>query len=514
MASPALDRHASSSSMSDLEQDMAKKTIQNEVSQDRVDQDAKVKLQNAHLAPLYDNESITDQEFKTTLKKIDLFLMPLMCLSVLLQYLDKTSLNYANLLGITEDLHFSSYDYSWLGSIFYLAYLAASPLHGYLLQKCNITYYLGINIFLWGLTLALHAAAFNYASLVVCRLFLGFFEGALTPGFILITGRFYKSKEQIARTSIWFSMNGWAQILGGAISYGVLNEKRPSHLKVWQQLYIILGCITIAYSFVVFFFMPEKPETTQMLTSRQRIIAIERIRSNKTGLHDKRFKKYQLYESIKDIRLYIIFCLICASNIANGVSSNFSSAIIKGLGYDTKKTALIGMSTGASEIVAIMLGILIAHLSRTRAVPGVFSFIVAMIGGILLLTVKDKVTQVAAYNLIFFFPVASPLVYSWLSSCIGGTTKKIVFNVTLQLAYTSGNVIGPQLAGEAPTYHQGKLVMCVMFGVCIVLITSISIIHLLWNRQREANHEGENDSKLSELADYTDKELRSFRYPY
>jgi ACS family allantoate permease-like MFS transporter len=291
-------------------------------------------------------------------------------------------------------------------------------------------------------------------------------------------------------------------------------KQKPGSLKVWQELYIILGCITLAYAVAVFFFLPDKPETTKMLSPRQRAIAIERVRTNKTGLHDKHFKKYQLWEAMMDIRVYLIFCLICASNIANGISSNFSSAIIKGLGYDKEKTALIGMSTGAAEIVAILLGVLIARLTKTRVVPGVFSFIVALIGGILLLTITDKVTQVAAYCLIFFFPVASPLVYSWLSSSVGGTTKKIVFNVILQLGYTSGNVIGPQLAGVSPQYHQGKLVMCVMFGVCIVLFIAISSVHYLWNKQRNANHEGQDEPELADLADYTDKELRSFRYPY
>lgn len=511
---PSQQRKSSSAS-SHTQTDVEKAQVTDgEVGVASVDREAQEKLADAHVPVLaLADSAVTEEECASTLRRIDVFLMPLMCISVLLQYLDKTSLNYANLLGITSDLKFSSFHYGWLGSIFYLGYLASSPVHGYFLQKFNIAHYLAANILLWGLTLTLHAAAFNYPGLVACRLFLGIFEGALTPGFILITGRFYKSKEQVARTSIWFSMNGVAQILGGAISYGVLNQ-RPSHLKVWQQLYIILGCITLAYAVAVFFFMPDKPETTKLLTERQRVVAIERVRGNKTGLHDRRFKRYQLIESLRDVRLYLIFALICASNIANGVSSNFSSAIIKGLGYDTKRTALIGMSTGGSEIVALMLGIVIAHYSGTRAVPGVFSFLVAIVGGILLLTNGDKVTLVAAYNLIFFFPVASPLVYSWLSSCLGGTTKKIVFNVALQLAYTSGNVIGPQIAGVGPNYRQGKLVMCIMFAISIVLITSISLVHLVWNRRREARHDGQHDSALSELADYTDKELGSFRYPY
>lgn len=51
------------------------------------------------------------------------------------QFLDKTSLNYANLLGIKADMNLHGQQYSWLGSIFYFGYLGASPIHGYFLQK-------------------------------------------------------------------------------------------------------------------------------------------------------------------------------------------------------------------------------------------------------------------------------------------------------------------------------------------------------------------------------------------
>jgi predicted MFS family arabinose efflux permease len=484
-----------------------------------IDADAKEKLEGAGIELTAADEHFDEAEMRATLRRIDLVLMPFMCLSVLLQYLDKTSLNYANLLNIKTDLHFDAHQYSWLGSIFYIGYLVASPVHGSFLQKLPLTRYLGVCIFLWGGTLALHAAAFNYAGLVVCRLFLGIFEASITPGFILLTGRFYKSKEQIARTSIWFSMNGWAQILGGAISYGVQVQRKTS-LKVWQELYIILGVITLAYSFAVFFFMPERPETTRYLTMRMRKCAIERIRENKTGLHDKRWKWYQFREAIMDVRLYIVFLIIITTDIANGVTSNFSSAILSGLGFDSKRTALVGMSTGGSEVVALALGIAIAYATNTRWIPGVFSFVVAIAGGAMVLKSTDQVTQVAGYNLIFFFPVASALLYSWLSSAIGGTTKKIVFNVVLQLGYCAGNIIGPQTAGQGPHYRLGKSVMLAMFVVSAASMTAMSAVHYARNKSRDRQNAASstaqeaNEPTLSELADYTDKELRSFRYPY
>jgi hypothetical protein len=65
---------------------------------------------------------------------------------------------------------------------------------------------------MWGLVLSCFAAVENYAGAIAIRFFLGVFEAAVTPGFALFTSQWYTKKEQGARTAIWFSFNGWAQV--------------------------------------------------------------------------------------------------------------------------------------------------------------------------------------------------------------------------------------------------------------------------------------------------------------
>ena len=56
---------------------------------------------------------------KRLLKKIDLNVMPLLCVVYGLNYLDKTTLSYASVMGIKEDINLTGDDYQWLGSMFY-----------------------------------------------------------------------------------------------------------------------------------------------------------------------------------------------------------------------------------------------------------------------------------------------------------------------------------------------------------------------------------------------------------
>jgi hypothetical protein len=56
---------------------------------------------------------------KKVLRKIDLYLLPMLCVTYALQFIDKTSLGYSSVYGIIQDNHLVGQDYSWVSSIFY-----------------------------------------------------------------------------------------------------------------------------------------------------------------------------------------------------------------------------------------------------------------------------------------------------------------------------------------------------------------------------------------------------------
>jgi len=199
--------------------------------------------------------------------------------------------------------------------------------------------------------------------------------------------------------------------------------------------------------------------------------------------------------------------------------TNFGSAIISDFGFDKKRTALVGMSTGASEVVAVMLAIAISVWTKTRVIPGVFSFVVAIVGGVMMVAIpaSDKAGRMAGYALVFFYAASTPFYYSGLSSSVGGATKRIVFNVFLQLGYCTGNIIGPQTyrASDAPHYLPAKITMIAMFVVSALCLVGISLVHMIDNRKRDKRLD-ELEAEPLDVAflDWTDKEMWSFRYPY
>ena len=110
-----------------------------------------------------------------------------------------------------------------------------------LLQRFPLAKYTSINIVLWGLTLCCMAATKNFASAVVVRFFLGVFEATVTPGFALFTSQWYTKREQGLRTGIWVGFNGWAQIFGGLVAYGIARgvDLHGAAIASWKIVFLV-----------------------------------------------------------------------------------------------------------------------------------------------------------------------------------------------------------------------------------------------------------------------------------
>jgi ACS family allantoate permease-like MFS transporter len=173
---------------------------------------------------------------------------------------------------------------------------------------------------MWGLTLCCFAAVKNFAGAVAVRFFLGAFEAAVTPGFALFTSQWYTKAEQGTRTSIWFSFNGFAQIFGGLIAYGISTgvKKYGAAIESWKIMFLATGFITTTVGVVFLFLMPDSQLNAWFLTKEERLMAVERIRVNQQGVGNKHFKMYQFKEALMDPLTWALVFYAFSADIPNG----------------------------------------------------------------------------------------------------------------------------------------------------------------------------------------------------
>lgn len=156
---------------------------------------------------------VAPEDDKRVLRRIDLVILPLMLSVYFLQGIDKATLAYASVFGLIDDTGLTSAQYSWLGSIVYLAQLVMQPILAWLLVKLPIGKLTSATVLLWGVTLACMAAAHNFGGLLVTRFFLGTFEAGVAPSFVAITQMWWRRREQTTRVSYWYAMNGFTNMV-------------------------------------------------------------------------------------------------------------------------------------------------------------------------------------------------------------------------------------------------------------------------------------------------------------
>lgn len=86
--------------------------------------------------------------------------------------------------------------------------------------------------------------------------------------------------------------------------------------------------------------------------------------------------------------------------MANGGISIFASQIITKFGFSTARSALLGMCQGVAEVVAVAIGTALFVCFGRRDLPSIFGYIVAVVGGILMVAVskENKNTQMAGMS--------------------------------------------------------------------------------------------------------------------
>jgi len=467
-----------------------------------------------------DAAAMTPEDEKRLVRKIDWMIVPLMWACYFLQYLDKTLINYAAVMGLYVDANITTKQFSDLALIFYISYLVLEFPHGYGMQRLPTARYLGAMVTLWGIMVTVTSACHNFAGLVVTRLLLGCFESAVAPSLILITGMWYKKHEQPPRVGLWYLGTGTGTIFGSLISFGFQHYDGTT-FKSWQIMFLVVGLITVAMGITVYFLLPNNPMSSR-LTQSEKIWAIERLRENQTGIENKHFKWSQVNECLRDPQTWLLSLITISSNVPNGAVSSYQATIIRSFGYTSQQTALLQIPSGGVSIVSILTATYLAGRYNQRAVNVMTLLIPGILGGCLMsfLPKSNRAGLLIGNYLTNCIGASLPLLYSLVGANFAGHTKKVTMNAILLMSFCLGNIIGPLTFtnASAPDFVPAKVTIIVTCAVALVLAGVLRFYYVWENRRRdrmaaEAGGEGEGVyGKDFEFADMTDRENREFRY--
>ena len=240
------------------------------------------------------------------------------------------------------------------------------------------------------------------------------------------------------------------------------------------------------------------PISAPWLSDRERLIAVERLKSNKTGVKNIHHKKAQVKEALCDPKVWILVAAIFCHNMTNSLQTTFQGIILKGFGYTTYQAVLLSIPGGI--VMAITMLLVSFSLSTWGEGMRIFAIILCYIPGVIScvllyrIPVEPSTRSVHLFAIIFvpIVAVSAGVIYSLLASNIVGYTTKVVAGTLFFSSYCVANIVSPQtfVASQAPQYQTGVAVSLTAFCINIVLFGALYMMYSPTNIARDNDPDG------------------------
>jgi ACS family tartrate transporter-like MFS transporter len=233
--------------------------------------------------------------------KIGWRLMPLLTTAYILNYLDRTNVSFAA-LTMNQAIGLTATQFG-LGSglFFFLGYCFLEVPSNVALYRFGPRRWLSRIMISWGLVSAAMSLAVGPNSFYVFRLLLGAAEAGFFPGVAFFLATWFPG-EYRTRIIAWFMVAiPISSVIGGPVSGFLLALDGWLGLAGWQWLFIVEGLPAVIVGFVLFFYLPDRPEDAAWLSDRERQVVRERLEAERRPKEVKR-----LALAFRDIRVLIL----------------------------------------------------------------------------------------------------------------------------------------------------------------------------------------------------------------
>ena len=234
-------------------------------------------------------------------------------------------------------------DFNLASSILFVGYLLMQLPSNVLITRVRPSLYLSAAGVCWGIVSTCNAATHSFSGLIVVRFFLGFVEAPFFPGAVFLMSSWYTRAELTRRISFFYSGSALANMIGGLLAAGILDNLDGAHgIAGWRWLFIIEGVITIGVAAAAAFFLPDYPSTTRWLSEEERAFAAWRLIDDAQETDDRHSDS--VWQGVKmafsDYRIYF-FLLFQHMSLLSQTFQYFFPSIVATLGYGKIETLLL-----------------------------------------------------------------------------------------------------------------------------------------------------------------------------
>ena len=205
----------------------------------------------------------------STIRAISWRLIPFLVLAYFFSYLDRVNLGFAA-LTMNADLKFTPLIFAWGAGIFFIGYFIFEVPSNLALEKFGASRWIARIMVTWGIISAPMATVSGEMSFYVLRFLLGVAEAGFFPGIILYLTYWYPAEYRARFLAAFAIAVPVSTVIGAPISGLLLGLDGVMGLRGWQWLFIIEGIPSVLLGIVTWFYLTDRPEKADWLTTEQK----------------------------------------------------------------------------------------------------------------------------------------------------------------------------------------------------------------------------------------------------
>lgn len=230
------------------------------------------------------NQSSLDLGLRTsTMKRLNLKLIPFLMLLYMIAYIDKSNISVAA-LQMNAELGLTARMYGIGVGLFFLTYILLEVPSSVILTRVGARRWIARIMITWGIVAAGMSLVQSANQLYAMRLLLGAAEAGFTPGIIYYLSQWYPKSDRAKAMSFFYIGAALASVIGLPLSGAFLHMDGYFGISGWRWLFFLEGIPAVVLGIVVLRYLPDSPQSTHWLQTDQkewlsRTIAAEQAKS-------------------------------------------------------------------------------------------------------------------------------------------------------------------------------------------------------------------------------------------
>ena len=292
---------------------------------------------------------------KAALRRITVRVLPLLFAAYFVAYIDRVNVGFAA-LTMNAALGLNAEQYGLAAGLFFAGYVAFGVPSNLALARLGGRRWIPAIMICWGICSLLNAFVVGPHSFYLVRLVLGIGEAGLYPGLLYILNQWFPGRYRVRMLSLLILSTPFSITVGSLVSQPILALDGMAGLAGWQWLFILQALPTIGLGIIIFFLLPDAPDTARWLRGSERQWLLQQLETEK--IRRETIRRFSIVQALTSRTVWLIGLAGSGINAAVYGLILFLPQMIHALGVSNAMTPLVNaIPFAVAGVVMVLWGI-------------------------------------------------------------------------------------------------------------------------------------------------------------